>query len=137
MPCRILLCSAWTAVYYAYLTADILNTLHRVAPGYLRDQWRDLLRAPVSFVLSVSFGGIRPKHPQVFLARATLTGNPFCVLGIPTLEYLFRVSGQTCVSERFSTLRVEKPKQHHRVVVASGGVLYCDSQHCYFRVTSY
>ena len=110
---------------------------HRVAQIYLRDQWRDLLRAPVSFVLSVSFGGIRPKHPQVFLARATLTGNPFCVLGIPTLEYLFRVSGQTCVSERFSTLRVEKPKQHHRVVVASGGVLYWDSQHCYFRVTSY
>ena len=36
-----------------------------------------------------------------------------------------------------ATLRVEKPKQHHRVVVASGGVLYCDSQHCYFRVTSY
>ena len=68
---------------------------------------------------------------------STWCNHPFCVLGIPTLEYLFRVSGQTCVSERFSTLRVEKPKQHHRAVVASGGVLYWDSQHCYFRVTSY
>ena len=44
-----------------------------------------LLRAPVSFVLSVSFGGIRPKHPQVFLARATLTGNPFNVVQPPLL----------------------------------------------------
>ena len=65
---------------------------HRVAQIYLRDQWRDLLRAPVCFVLSDSFGGI---------------------YGFLPWNTVFGVSGQTCGSGGFSTLRVEKTEQHH------------------------
>ena len=87
---------------------------HRVAQIYLRDQWRDLLRAPVCFVLSVSFGGISARTPfRVFLPKLPLRVTPCVLYGFLPWNTVFGVSGQTCVSESFSTLRVEKPKQHH------------------------
>ena len=75
--------------------ADLQGLVHRLERAQADDASRrpaPLLRAPVCFVLSDSFGGI---------------------YGFLPWNTVFGVSGQTCGSGGFSTLRVEKTEQHH------------------------